>query len=298
MKAIDLFAGCGGMSLGFQNAGVDVVAAFENWHTAAQCYRANFDHPIFETDLTDVTRAVEEVFPFFPDIIVGGPPCQDFSTAGKRVEADRANLTLCYAEIVTRVKPRCFVMENVARARKSATYAKARAAFKASGYGLTEIVLNASLCGVPQARKRFVCFGVLGAPDCFATDLFLARQTRKPTTIRDYYGDSWGIEFYYRHPRTYSRRGIYSIDEPAPTMRGVNRQLPPGYVGHPGDACPVSAGVRALTTAERAAIQTFPADFRWVGGKTEVEQMIGNAVPVALAKYVAETVRLALARLE
>ena len=183
-------------------------------------------------------------------------------------------------------------MENVDRARNSNAYKSAREIFKAAGYGLTEITLDASLCGTPQKRKRFIVFGALGQEDGFALDLFMSRQSKSPMTVRDYYGDSLGFEFYYRHPRNYSRRGIFSIDEPAPTMRGVNRPVPKGYPGHPNDACPVSEDLHALTTKERALIQTFPKDFKWVGSKTDVEQMIGNAVPVNLAKYVAETVKI------
>ena len=87
---------------------------------------------------------------------------------------------------------------------------------------------------------------------------------------------------------------MFSIDEPAPTMRGVNRPVPKGYPGHPNDACPVSENLHVLTTIERGLVQTFPSTFKWVGSKTDVEQMIGNAVPVKLAQYVAETVQLAL----
>lgn len=77
-------------------------------------------------------------------------------------------------------------------------------------------------------------------------------------TLRDYYGDSLGFEYYYRHPRNYSRRAVFSIDEPAPTMRGVNRPVPKGYHGHPNDACPIYEGMHVLTTEERGWIQTFP----------------------------------------
>ena len=110
------------------------------------------------------------------------------------------------------------------------------------------------------------------------------------TTLRDFFGDRLGFEYYYRHPRNYSRRGVFSIDEPAPTMRGVNRPVPKGYPGHPNDACSVDQGVRALTTRERSLIQTFPEDFQWDGNKTDMEQMIGNAVPVKLAEFVARAV--------
>ena len=272
-------------------AGFDVVAAFEYWPKAVECYQKNFNHPAIQLDLSDVTKAAKEIRKFAPDIIIGGPPCQDFSHAGKRIENDRAGLTESYAKIVSRIKPTCFVMENVDRARTSNAYAEARKIFKKAGYGLTEIVLDASLCGTPQKRKRFICFGMRGKEDNFAIENFNKRISDTPMTLRDYFGDSLGFEYYYRHPRNYSRRGIFSIDEPAPTMRGVNRPVPAGYPGHPNDPCPVSQDLHVLSTNERALIQTFPKEFQWVGNKTDVEQMIGNAVPVNLAKFVAEVVK-------
>ena len=291
MRVVDLFAGCGGLSLGFQKAGYDIVAAFEWWDKAVACYKENFTHPILQVDLSDVTTAIEKVGRFNPDIIIGGPPCQDFSHAGKRVENKRAELTECYAYIVAGLRPVAFVMENVDRAQNSHAYAEARTIFKNSGYGLTEIVLDASRCGTPQKRKRFICFGLLGKPDGFALDAFKSKLSPKSMTVRDYFGDSLGFEYYYRHPRNYSRRGIFSIDEPAPTMRGVNRPVPKGYPGHKNDPCPVTDNLHALTTQERALIQTFPSDFKWIGNKTDLEQMIGNAVPVNLAKFVGGVVK-------
>lgn len=290
MRIVDLFAGCGGMSRGFENAGYDVVAAFELWETAAECYEQNFDHPIFRQDLSEPCEAEKIIRTYAPEMIIGGPPCQDFSHAGKRIEAGRASLTGSYAEIIKVIRPKYFVMENVDRAQKSNAYAYARQTFKETGYGLTEIVLDASKCGVPQKRKRFFCIGVLNAPDDCVKPFIECKMSEKETTLRDYFGNTLDFEFYYRHPRNYSRRGIFSIDEPAPTMRGVNRPVPKGYPGHPNDACPLNDSIRALTTLERALIQTFPADFKWKGNKTDTEQMIGNAVPVKLAEFVANSV--------
>lgn len=287
LKAVDLFAGCGGLSLGFQNAGIDVRAAFEYWDVAANCYEKNFTHPVFRLDLSRTETAVEVIKPFKPDIIIGGPPCQDFSHAGKRIEAERAGLTGSFANIIKSILPPYFVMENVDRAEKSNAYAYARQTFKEAGYGLTEIVLDASLCGVPQKRKRFFCIGILGGQDDALKETITSRMTKTETTLREYFGDQLSFEYYYRHPRNYSRRAIFSIDEPAPTMRGVNRPVPKGYPGHPNDACPLNDSLRALTTEERAMIQTFPKEFIWEGSKTDVEQMIGNAVPVKLAEFVA-----------
>ena len=291
MKAVDLFAGCGGMSLGFQNAGFNIVAAFEFWDIAAECYEKNFSHPVFRTDLSDVDLAVKQISVFSPDLIIGGPPCQDFSHAGKRIESSRASLTESYAKIVSNIHPKYFVMENVDRAEKSHAFEKAKTVFKNAGYGLTQMVLDASKCGVPQKRKRFFCIGALGKDDDFMRDILISGIQSKETTLRDYFGDTLDFEFYYRHPRNYNRRAVFSIDEPAPTMRGVNRPVPKGYPGHPNDACPISDNIRALTTLERSLIQTFPATFKWCGNKTEMEQMIGNAVPVKLAEYVASALQ-------
>ena len=286
-RIVDLFAGCGGLSLGFQDAGFDIVGAYEYWETAANCYENNFNHPVFRDDLTDVKPAVERIKSLSPDIIIGGPPCQDFSHAGKRIEDERAALTEAFAEIVATISPRWFVMENVDRVQKSATYSSARTIFKNAGYGLTEVLLDASRCGVPQRRKRFFCIGSVGAEDGFLSDYIEQNLSEKETSIRDYFGSSLDVEYYYRHPRNYSRRAIYSIDEPSPTVRGMNRPVPPGYPGHPNDAKDIDGSVRPLTTLERALIQTFPANFKWSGNKTDMEQMIGNAVPVKLAEFVA-----------
>jgi len=222
-----------------------------------------------------------------PDIIIGGPPCQDFSHAGKRVEDKRAALTEAFAKIVTAIDPRWFVMENVDRAQKSASYQTARSILKNAGYGLTEVILNAAQCGVPQRRKRFFCFGAHGADDGFLQEYINSNLSEREMTLRDYFGQSLDFEYYYRHPRNYSRRAIYSIDEPSATIRGVNRPVPQGYPGHHLDAKELDSTIRPLTTLERALVQTFPPNFKWYGTKTDVELMVGNAVPVRLAEFVA-----------
>lgn len=287
LKGVDLFAGCGGLSLGFQAAGISIQAAFEYWDKAIACYEKNFSHPIYQLDLSNVENAVKAIAPFTPNLIIGGPPCQDFSQAGKRNEAERASLTEAYAHIISHLRPTYFVMENVDRARKSNAYMFARKIFKESGYGLSELVLDASKCGVPQKRKRFFCIGILNQPDGVLLPFLQQDQSATSMTLRNYFGNTLGFTYYYRHPRNYNRRGIFSIDEPAPTIRGVNRPVPKGYPGHPNDACPLTPSIRALTTMERALIQTFPTTFQWVGNKTALEQMIGNAVPVKLAEFVA-----------
>jgi DNA (cytosine-5)-methyltransferase 1 len=178
-------------------------------------------------------------------------------------------------------------MENVDRAQKSASYSAARQIFKNAGYGLTEVILDASFCGVPQRRKRFFCIGAKETADGFLLEHISQCMSKKEMTLRDYFGTSLDFEYYYRHPRNYSRRAVYTIDEPSPTVRGMNRPVPPGYPGHHKDAKKLDNSIRALTTLERALIQTFPPNFKWNGNKTEMEQMIGNAVPIKLAEFVA-----------
>ena len=109
-------------------------------------------------------------------------------------------------------------------------------------------------------------------------------------TVYDYLGNSLDSEYYYRHPRSYKRRGVFSIHEPSATIRGVNRPIPAGYPGHSGDPIDVKDNVRPLTTIERSYIQTFPKTFKFNGTKTNLEQIIGNAVPVKLGEYVARCI--------
>ena len=292
MTIIDLFSGCGGMSLGFLNAGFNVVASFDHWKPAIEVYHRNFTHPIFEYDLGDYEKDCAVFKQFNPQMIIGGPPCQDFSSAGKRDESlGRADLTISFAEIVSAVKPMWFVMENVARAEKSRALTSAKTIFREAGYGLSQKVLDASLCGVPQQRKRLFVIGELGGEDGSLTPYLEKNLSQKPMTVRDYLGKRIDVEYYYRHPRTYKRRAIFSIDEPSPTIRGVSRPIPQGYPGHSGDPVEISPAVRPLTTKERSLIQTFPDNFEFVGTKADVEQLIGNAVPVKLAEYVAKCIR-------
>ena len=97
---------------------------------------------------------------------------------------------------------------------------------------------------------------------------------------------------YYRHPRNYNRRGVFTIDEPSPTVRGVNRPVPKGYKLNTCDPENVDLSkVRPLTTIERSYIQTFPSDFKFSGTKTNLEQMIGNAVPVNLGTFIAKAIK-------
>lgn len=291
-KILDLFAGCGGMSLGFQLAGFEVLEGFDNWPAAVDTYRENLNHAATVLDLGDVDATIRALNKYqglgeFPAII-GGPPCQDFSSAGSRVEGARADLTEKFAAIVDHFAPPFFVMENVARTEKSEAFKQALRVMETSGYTVQKAILDASLCGVPQKRKRLITIGTKSADLTAAIfEWFYSNQSKNPMTVREWFGDRLQTETYYRHPRSYARRAVFSIDEPSPTIRGVNRPIPAGYPGHPGDVESVCK-TRPLTTAERAEIQTFPQGYKFLASRTDTEQLIGNAVPVRLAKFVAD----------
>ena len=296
MPIVDLFCGCGGLSKGFEQAGLNIAAAFDGWQSAIECYNANFQHDAHELDLANVENAIPIIEEYHPDIIIGGPPCQEFSNAGKREEGARADLTYHFAEIVTHIEPDYFVMENVPRAKQSDAYARARELYIAHHYGLTEVILDASRCGAPQKRSRFFCIGAHNMPDNFLLESIFEAYGDEETTVRQYFENHnipLNIDNYYRHPTTYTRRAVFSVDAASPTVRGVNRPKPPLYKHHEKDSVNEDAlnDIRSLTLRERAAIQTFPNDFVFENielSNGDLEQMVGNAVPVLLAQFVAE----------
>jgi DNA (cytosine-5)-methyltransferase 1 len=189
------------MSLGFQRAGYDLIGAFENWKPAINIYRANFNHKLYEVDLSKIAD-YSIISDLNPDLIIGGPPCQDFSIVGKRDENNgRGILTVAYAEIIKHTQPEWFVMENVPRIEKSQKLKTAKRISVEAGYGLTEVVLNACYCGVPQRRKRYFLIGRLKEPDHFMDGYFAKNRNVSPMSVYDYLGDSLQAEHFYVHPR-------------------------------------------------------------------------------------------------
>ena len=279
------------MSLGFQNVGFDIVAAYDNWQSAIDIYQKNFQHPIYKKDLS-TEDIVAELRGLAPDMIIGGPPCQDFSIAGKReFRGKRANLTLRFGRIVSEVQPLWFVMENVYNIEKSPIFEEVLAIFKSAGYGITKHVWDASYMGVPQMRRRYFVIGKLGEKDDFLLEKMLSGLSKERMTVREYFKDKpIGADYIYQHPRTYKRRAIFSIDEPLSTIRSVNRPIPSNYVIHPADKTSDLSKVHVLTTKERSYIQSFPESFEFVGTTSSIEQAIGNAVPVELGRAIGNSI--------
>ena len=278
--------------MGFEQNDFEIVASYDHWEAAIKCYNRNFDHAAMREDLNDVPRMVELITAHEPQVIIGGPPCQEFSNAGRRQEGEKAELTIAYAKIVTALRPNYFVMENVPRIKESKAYSVARELYTEAGYGLTEVILDASKCGVPQKRSRFFCVGGLDQENEFLLGKIFSQYIGEPISVQKYFNNinyDANIEYYYRHPTTYDRRAVFSLDTISPTIRGVNRPRSSTYKPHKSDASTFE-NVRQLSTRERALIQTFPMDFSFDDlelPKCDIEQMIGNAVPVGLSSLVA-----------
>lgn len=168
-KVIDLFAGVGGLSLGFENCGFDVVLANEYDESIAAAYKAN--HKGTRMIVGDITSLdLEKTFGPYKgqiDVVIGGPPCQGFSQKGQRktIHDERNFLFKYYVRVVELVKPQYFVMENVPNlltAEKGYFRKEIEELFNSMGYQLKMGILNASDYGVPQNRRRAVIIGKQG----------------------------------------------------------------------------------------------------------------------------------------
>ena len=169
-KIMDLFAGVGGLSYGFSKLPeFEIVAANEIEKDIAIAYTLN--HPgvtMMNCDINDLTEEMlsEALKSQQIDIIVGGPPCQSYSTLGKRQMDDRANLFMQYKRVLNILKPKAFIFENVVgilSMDKGKLFKQIQAEFEELGYTLKHKILNAVDYGVPQQRERVILVGFRGA---------------------------------------------------------------------------------------------------------------------------------------
>ncbi|MEL6929804.1 MAG: DNA cytosine methyltransferase [Cyanobacteria bacterium J06600_6] len=168
--AVDLFAGAGGMTLGFEQAGFDVLAAVELDPIHASVHEYNFPfwtticRSVSETSAQEI-RQKSEIGDRDIDVVFGGPPCQGFSLMGKRdVTDDRNSLVLSFLRLVVDLKPKYFVMENVRGmtiGKQKQVLERVMSEFEERGYQIKQqpLVLNAADYGVPQNRQRLFLLG-------------------------------------------------------------------------------------------------------------------------------------------
>lgn len=321
-RGIELFAGCGGLSTGFLDAGLHVAAGFELDRRAVDAY--NYNHVYrgcrgFVADLNVATGSellrdakLDEV-----DFIVGGPPCQPFSIVGKRKGAadDRAALIGHFIRIVEELKPKAFLFENVpnlATIADGAILECVRAELRALGYTVDHQIVSAVDFGVPQNRKRLIMLGMMlpkGAKLRFPEGPF-GRPNRPYMTASEAIGDlpdagEFGETGIYNHePTAHSPDMVRRLRllEPGKRERGSfhDRLHPdrPSYTlrAGSGNFSPLRPvhykHDRVVTVRESARIQGFSDKFIWPDRIPRLQQyrQVGNAVPPPLAEAFARSI--------
>ncbi|MCT4660505.1 MAG: DNA cytosine methyltransferase [Tissierellales bacterium] len=331
MRLISIFSGAGGMDLGFEKAGFEIITANEYDKKIWETYEKNHNAKLIKGDIRKINS---DEFPAC-DGIIGGPPCQSWSEAGslKGIDDQRGQLFYEYIRLINDKEPFFFVAENVKgmlAKRHSEAVEKILEYFEKAGPGYDVFIdtLNANDFNVPQDRKRVFYIG-------FRKDLniedfkFPVPITPKPILkdaiwdLRDSAissteknktnGDNCTISNHEYFTGSYSsiymsRNRVRTWDEPSFTIQASGRQAPQ----HP--QAPVMEKVeknkrifvegkehlyRRLSIRECARIQTFPDDFKfYYENLNDGYKMIGNAVPVELAYHVALSVKDALNGIE
>lgn len=330
LNFIDLFSGAGGLLRGFLDAGFQAVFSVEMWEPAIQTHKLNYPNvSLFERDIRTITNEELKEYIGKIDVIVGGPPCQGFSTIGKRLVKDPRNeLVFEYIRFVDVIKPKVFLMENV-RGLLSSDGGRTKSAiekeFNKIGYNVTSKVLCAADYGVPQIRNRVFFLGIkndypieVSFPepthnsDNYATvgdainDL-LGKENKIPNHIPmkhnsivteriKFIKEGEGIpkeglpdKIAYGSRSDYSKNHLKNFSH---VYRRLSRFKPSTTMVPGHNAFPLHpVANRSLTVREAARIQTFPDDVVFCGTRQNQCIQVGNAVPVRLANVLAEHIK-------
>lgn len=312
MKVVELFSGAGGMSAGLTRAGFDILAAYDSMADAVDTYRLNLGDHVQQRDLTDLLGIIPDVIALAPDMVAGGPPCQDYSAAGKRKEGANAKLTLAYAITIVSVRPEWFLMENVVQAATSRSWAEAKALLRKAGYGISESKIDFSFYGAPQARKRLIVVGRLGEQDGFLESEIAKAATPVRRTVRQAFSKT-AAEFgsqdnvmrmayvpILAKGHVFTRilragRAVRSIDEPYSTItrtssEPISEKFRAKYEAHPKDSAPLAAAGE-LNQRFLSRIQGFPEGWEWSSkNKRRKMVMLANAVPPPAARMIGKVI--------
>lgn len=313
---ISLFAGCGGSSLGYKLAGFKELLAVDRDDAAVQVFKLNFPGvPVFHGDVAKLTGAecmrLAGIRPGELDILDASPPCQGFSTSGKRKFTDpRNSLFKEFTRLLLELQPRVFVMENVTGMVKGCmkhAYLNIITELRACGYQCKGEVLNASHFNVPQNRKRVIIIGV-------RNDLGIEPSHPKPRTapisVRvALAGLSIPEEerrFMFAAANKYAAYKHWDIIPPGKQLSDVLKNgafdCSKQHPDRPAKTIRRTDGViymhgqmhwsekRRFTLTEYRRIGSFPDEFIFPHGFSDV-QLIGNSVPPNLMRAVAEQVR-------
>ena len=298
IKVASLFAGCGGMDLGFRGGfsflghryvrnAFDVVWANEINADACKTYRRNLG----EVVNADINEVIDDV-PRDVDVIIGGFPCQDISINGKMLglQGKRSSLYRVMVEVIRQVKPKVFIAENVGSLMMKCHDAARETIlrdFSSIGYNVHCQVYHAEDFGVPQTRERVFIVGTRKGMPTFTPP----RQTthEKQITAKQALGDLEKL------PMSKELSHIWSLAKPS-GEQGSRRLVAdrPGYTMRAechGNIQFHYALPRRISMREAARIQSFPDDFLFPVGIRATERQIGNAVPPVLAWHVARSVQ-------
>lgn len=295
VKVLDLFAGCGGLSLGFEAAGYETVG-FEMAGAAVETYNRNLKGRCFQDVLT---VGYEYPDPEGIGIVVGGPPCQPFSRAGgqKGMEDARDGFPI-FVDAVRRLRPRVFLFENVANVlgRHRWYFDLVVKELKGLGYVVEHRVMNAVDHGVPQNRERLITVGHRSAfrfperegvrvtvGEAIGDTMYAFDGSSKfLTPAQDAY-----IASYEEKSKCVNPRDLYP-ERPARTLTCRN------LAGATSDMHRVrlkDGRRRRITVREAARLQSFPDYFSFCGTEQKQFNQIGNAVPPILAYKLALAVK-------
>lgn len=325
MKLISLFSGAGGLDLGFERAGFEIVVANEFDKNIWETYEKNHKSKLFKGDIREIPASS------FPEVdgIIGGPPCQSWSEAGslKGIEDPRGQLFYDYIRILHDKQPKFFLAENVKgmmAERHSPAVEGIVKQFEDAGYDLYIKLLNANDYGVPQDRNRVFYIGFrkdlkinfsFPSPQekklVFKDAIWDLRETAIPALRRNKTNGKNCIvpnhEYFTGEYSTIfmSRNRVRQWDQPAYTVQASGRQCQlhpqaPTMIKVEKDLQQFVPGkeklYRRLTIRECARIQGFPDDFVFYYKElNEGYKMIGNAVPINLAYAVATQINKSLA---
>lgn len=321
MKLASLFAGAGGLDLGFQQAGFEVPWANEYDKKIWSTYEKNFADTIL------AKKSIVDVDPSeIPDVdgMIGGPPCQSWSEAGasRGIEDHRGQLFFEYLRILEAKRPLFFVAENVSGIlfqKHSTALNSILENFSRLGYNVSYGLLNASDYGVPQDRQRVIIVGYqthvgkffappskeLYARKTLRDALWDLQDTAKPARNSTYANEALEVpnhEYLVMgySPIFMSRNRVRSWDEASFTIQAGARHAPlhpqaPKMIAVGKDVRVFAPGFedsyRRLTVREAARVQCFPDDHVFVyDNVADGYKMIGNAVPVTFAQVIAEKV--------
>lgn len=304
-KVIDLFAGIGGMRLGFEQSGFDIVYSNDVDAYACHTYRTNFGH-IDEKDirLVDINSVPEF------DVLLAGFPCQPFSMIGKRdgLNDPRGQLFNEVVNFLNVRKPRAFVLENVRnllRHNKGETYKVIKSALEKAGKGYTvfENILDSQNFGVPQHRKRAYIVGIRNPHKPFPFPekssepgkIKLSQILEKKVSEKYYLSQKYYEGLLVHKQRHIDKGSGFGCEVLDP--KGISNTLVCGNMGRERNLIqdrPVSVnrwGVRKLTERECARLQGFPDSFRITVSTTQAYKQFGNAVSVPVAKEMAKVLK-------